>query len=201
MLGVVAVLAVTPRAEAQQGDAPAAEAKPPVGAARDWGFELNPYLWLTMIDGEVDPARFRNRHIKADRGDVLEAFDVGMMGSASVRWKLFLFLTDVAWSRLSDRDPLRDTQVRYELEQEIGWLEALAGYRVYQKPGPPRFQRGVGGFGAGHAPDVAWQAHGLLSYRLTDPLRLSAGYRGQGLEKHNVTLNLHGPVLGASIRY
>ena len=30
---------------------------------------------------------------------------------------------------------------------------------------------------------------------------LTAGYRGQGLEKRDLTLNLHGPVLGASLRF
>ncbi len=114
MLGVLAFLAITVRAEAQQENAPAPEAKPPVDAARDWEVELNPYLWLTMIDGEVDTPRFGNRHINVDLGDVLEAFDVRMMGSTSVRWKRFLFLTDLSWTRLSDRDDLRDTQVRYE---------------------------------------------------------------------------------------
>ncbi|MBY0399705.1 hypothetical protein K2X89_05380 [Myxococcota bacterium] len=249
-------------------------ALPTVAAAgaQDWEFEVGPYLWLSMIDGEVDTARFGNRHFNADLRDVLKAFDAGVMGNASLRWKRFLFLTDLTWSRLSDRDDLADTQVRYELEQEIGWLQALAGYRVYQKGGGlfrssaisearsfdvdafagltytwidnkldlardpgaviPAQNRtirerddwtapylamrlrndftdrveselfvGVGGFGAGNAPDAAWQAYGLLAYAITDHLRLTAGYRGQGLEKGNLTLNLHGPVLGASVRY
>ena len=240
--------------------------------ADDWEFEVGPYLWISMIDGEVETDRFGKRHIKADIGDVMKAFDVGMMGNASVRWNRLLFLTDFSWSRLSDRDNLADSQVRYELEQEIGWLEALAGYRVFQKPGGllgagsesgarsldvdafagltytwldnkldlardpgaviPAQDRtirerddwtapflalrirndftdrlesetfvGVGGFGAGNAPDVTWQAYALLAWKLTDHVRLSAGYRGQGLEKRRIALNLHGPVLGASLRY
>lgn len=269
---VLVVVAVVDRAEAQASDAPASATALTADGKKDWELELSPYVWLSMIDGQVDTARFGNRHIKADLADVMKAFDGGFMGNASVRWKRFIFLTDVTWSRLSDRDNIGDSQVRYELEQEIGWLEALAGYRVYQKSGgllpssgasPARSldvdafagltytwidnkldlrrdpgnvipaqdrtirQRddwtapylalrirndftdrlesetfvGVGGFGAGNAPDVAWQAYTLLSYGITDHLRLSAGYRGQGLEKRNVTLNLHGPVIGASIRY
>lgn len=269
MSGLVVCLATTARA-----DVPADGATAPTAAAvaRDWELELSPYLWLSMIDGEIDTARFGNRHIKADLADVMKAFDGGFMGNASVRWKRFLFLTDLTWSRLSDRDGVGDSQVRYEFEQEIGWLEAIAGYRVYQKPGglfessgasparsldvdafagltytwmdnkldlrrdpgnviPAQDRKirerddwtapylalrirndftdrlesetfvGVGGFGAGNAPEVVWQAYTLLSYGITDHLRLSAGYRGQGLEKRNVTLNLHGPVLGATIRY
>lgn len=251
---------------------PAVQAAPAEGED-DWEFEMGPYLWVSMIDGEVETDRFGKRHFKADIGDVLKAFDVGVMANASVRWKRFLFLTDLTWTRLSDRDNLGDSQVRYELEQEVGWFEALAGYRVYQKRGGlmapagsesltrsldvdafagltytwldnkldlardpgavvPAQRRtirerddwaapflalrirndftdrlesetfvGVGSFGAGDAPDVSWQAYSLLAFAVTDHVRLTAGYRGQGLEKRRIELNLHGPVLGASLRY
>lgn len=275
-------LAIPPLAGAEAGGEPAIAGSPvsnpsAVSASGDgqdeWEFEMGPYVWISMIDGEVETDRFGKRHIEADVSDVFKAFDLGMMGNASVRWNRFLFLTDVTWSRLSDRDNVADTQVRYELEQEVGWLEALAGYRVYRKPGGllaaagseslvrsldvdafagltytwidnkldlardpgaviPAQDRtirerddwaapflalrlrndftdrlesetfvGVGGFGAGDAPDVSWQAYSLLAFAVTDHVRLTAGYRGQGLEKRRIALNLHGPVLGASLRY
>jgi hypothetical protein len=239
---------------------------------RDWEIEFTPYLWVAMVDGEIDTSRYGNRHIKADVGDVLKAFDLGAMGAASVRWKRFIFLTDFAWSRLSDRDGVGDSLVRYELTQEVGWVEFLAGYRVWERAGGllgsggstagrsfdvdafagltytsldnklelrrdpldsiPAQERtirerndwaapfialrlrndfsdrieaetfvGVGGFGAGDAPDAAWQANALLGYAVTKHVKLTAGYRAQGAEKGNIELTLHGPVLGASLRY
>lgn len=269
VLTALAVLTSSPRlAVAAAEQAPA----PTPAAAQDWEFEVGPYLWLSMIDGSVDTTRFGKRHFKADLPDVMKAFDAGFMGNASVRWNRFLFLTDLTWSRLSDRDDVGNSQVRYELDQKIGWLEALAGYRIYQKGGGlfgssavseartfdvdafagltytwidnkldlrrdpgdvvPAVERtirqrddwtapylamrvrndftdrveselfvGVGGFGAGNAPEAVWQAYGLLAYAVTDHLRLTAGYRGQGLEKRDLKLNLHGPVLGASLRF
>lgn len=241
--------------------------------ARDWEFELSPYLWLGMIDGRVETDRYGVRHIEADAGDVLKAFDMGFMMNASARWRRFLFFTDFSWTALSDRDGIGETQIRYELEQEIAWFEALAGYRVYERRGglmggesaaddprafivdafagvtytsidnkldlrrdpllqiPPQERTirerddwaapylalrlrndfthrigaetfvGVGGFGAGAAPDIAWQASANLYYSLNQHMRLSAGYRGQGLEKRSIELALHGPVIGLAMRY
>jgi hypothetical protein len=60
---------------------------------------------------------------------------------------------------------------------------------------------GVGGFGAGDASDVSWQAYSLLAFAVTDHIRPTAGDRGQGLEKRRIVLNLHGPLLGASLRF
>lgn len=60
---------------------------------------------------------------------------------------------------------------------------------------------GVGGLGAGEAPDVSWQATTLVSYQLTTHVRGLLGYRALGAEKDRVQIINHGPMLGLAYRY
>lgn len=240
--------------------------------SRDWEFELQPYLWLAMIDGEVDTDRFGHRHFSADAQDVVKGLDFGAMGSGSVRWKRFLVLVDVAWAEVSERDGIGNDLIRFDVTQQFGWLEVLAGYRLYQQPGGllaraggsgsrsfdldgfagftyswtkleldlardtlsqvPAPEReiqshddwaapylamrvrndftdrlehetfvGVGGFGVGDAPDISWQVTSGFSYAVLANVRMSAGYRALGAGTENLELTMHGPMLGALLRF
>jgi hypothetical protein len=60
---------------------------------------------------------------------------------------------------------------------------------------------GLGGFGAGNAPNLSWQATSLFSYRFTDHWLISAGYRALGSRRTNVHTTFHGPILGLGYRF
>ena len=60
---------------------------------------------------------------------------------------------------------------------------------------------GLGGFGAGEAPNLSWQATSLFSYRFTDHWLISLGYRAQGLRDSNFHTTIHGPMLGLGFRF
>lgn len=100
----------------------------------EWEVEIAPYGWLALAHGQVDTPR-GDQEFTIDAHDVLKAFDLGAMGSVKARWRRFVFLTDVAWAKLSADDALGDTRVDYDAKLKLGWFEALGGYRVYERPG------------------------------------------------------------------
>lgn len=108
-----------------------AAAPPP---PQEWEVEVAPYAWLAMATGRVDTRRGSQR-FTIDAHEVLSSFDLGVFGSVKGRWRRFVFLTDVAWAKLSDDAGLGDTEVRFDVTQKLGWFEALGGYRVYERPG------------------------------------------------------------------
>ena len=109
-----------------------ASASPP--PAPEWEVEIAPYGWLALATGRVDTRRGTER-FTVDAHEVLSDFDLGAFGTVKARWRRFVFLTDVAWAKLSDDDEIGDTLVSYDATVKLGWFEALGGYRVYEHPG------------------------------------------------------------------
>jgi hypothetical protein len=130
-IGAGAIAAVVALAQS----APGARAAAPPEDAKDWEVELSAYGWLSLLHGSVDTDRFGSESFTVTAKDVLESLDLAAFASASARWRRFVFFTDFAWARLSDDGGVGDTLVRYDLTQKLGWFEALAGYRVYRRPG------------------------------------------------------------------
>jgi len=60
---------------------------------------------------------------------------------------------------------------------------------------------GLGGFGAGDAPNLAWQVTSLFSYAISEHWFLTAGYRALGARDENLHLTLHGPIVGGAFRF
>lgn len=239
---------------------------------KDWEVEIEPYGWLALAWGQIETDRFGKETFTVDAHEVLDTFDLGAMGAVKLRWRRFVALLDVAWAKLSADDEIGNTRVSFDMTQELGWFEALAGYRVYERPGglfgtpapveprvfcvdvmggltyswaeleldlsrdplleiPPqernvddeedwlapylalrfhndftnRFRMemliGVGGFGAGDAPDVMWQVTPLFGYAITEHVFLNAGYRALGRHDSDVDLIFHGPIMGATFRF
>ena len=102
---------------------------------KDWELELSPYGWLSLTHGVVDTKRFGSEAFTIDAPDILSSLDLAVFGSVKGRWQRFVFLTDFAWAKLSTDNGVGDSRVRYDVTQKLGWFEALAGYRVYRKPG------------------------------------------------------------------
>src|SRR5262245_27393634 len=113
-----------------------ASASPP--PAPEWEVEIAPYGWLVMASGRVDTRRGTER-FTIDAHDVLSSLDLGAMGAVKGRWWRFVFLTDVAWAKLSSDDEIQEIigggQVNFDITNKLGWFEALGGYRVYERPG------------------------------------------------------------------
>jgi opacity protein-like surface antigen len=239
---------------------------------KDWEVELAPYGWLALAHGAVDTQRFGREEFTIDAHDVLSSFDLGAMAAVKARYRRWVAIVDVAWAKLSSKGGLGDTLVRYDVTDKLGWLEALGGYRVYERPGglfgganasdertfgidalvgityvwtnleldlhrnpilpiPPQERHiqvsdhfvapylatrfvndfterirhetllGLGGFGAGEAPNLTWQVTSLLSYRFTDRWLISAGYRALGLRNDDFHVTFHGPILGLGYRF
>jgi hypothetical protein len=109
-----------------------ATAAPP--PAPEWEVEIAPYGWLALAHEQVDTPR-GEQEFTIDAHEVLKSFDLAAMGAVKARWRRFVFLTDVAWAKLSADDEVGDTEVSFDLTQKLGWFEALGGYRVYERPG------------------------------------------------------------------
>jgi hypothetical protein len=250
----------------------AGEASAAAPPEKDWEVEIAPYGWLALAHGRIETARFGDEEFTIDADEVIESLDLGAMGAVKARWRRFVFVGDVAWAKLSDDGGLGDTLVRYDVTQKLGWFEALAGYRVYERAGgllgtpspgdtrrfgldllgglvyswlkveldlsrdplaqiPPqersidrdadwvapylalRFHDdftarlrhetllGIGGFGVGDAPHVAWQATSLLSYAITEHWLLTGGYRALGGRYPDLHTTFHGPIVGLGFRF
>lgn len=140
-----------------------AGAEPP--PAKDWEVEIAPYGWLALAQGRVETP-VGTQEFTIDAHDVIDSIDLGAMGAVKLRWRRWVALFDVAWAKLSADDEIGNSQVSFDLTQKLGWFEALAGYRVYEKPG--------GLFGTPAAADrriFAFDAMGGLTYSWAD-LRL-----------------------------
>ena len=111
---------------------PDAAAEPP--PAKDWEVEIAPYGWLALAHGQVDTP-LGKEDFTIDAHDVLDSFDLAAMGAVKLRWNRWVAHFDALWAKLSADDEIRQSQVSFDLTQKLGWFEALAGYRVYDKPG------------------------------------------------------------------
>src|SRR5262245_54096700 len=88
-----------------------------------------------MAEGVADAERLRKQEVSAEPNEVLHHFKRGAMGAAKARWHRIVFQVDLDWAKLSDDNDIGNTQVSYDLDLKLGWLQALGGYRVYSKPG------------------------------------------------------------------
>ena len=81
--------------------AAAADLVPPAEPESDWTFTLIPYVWLAGLSGDV--AAFGAPEVDVDLsiGDVLDHFDIGLMGAAEARNGRFSLATDLLWVKLS----------------------------------------------------------------------------------------------------
>jgi len=60
---------------------------------------------------------------------------------------------------------------------------------------------GLGAFGAGDAPNLAWQVKSLFSYAISEHWFLTAGYRALGFRDDDLDMTFHGPMLGGGFRF
>lgn len=124
----------------------------------EWEVEIAPYGWFSLAHGTVDTP-LGKQEFTIDASDVIDSIQLGAMGAVKLRWRRWVALFDVDWAKLSTKDGVRSTRVDFKLTEKIGFFEALAGYRVYERPG--------GLFGTPSATDrriFAFDAMGGLTY-------------------------------------
>ena len=65
-----------------------------------WTFTIAAYGWLAGLEGDVG-ARGRTTHVDASIGDILDHFDIAVMGLAEARYERFGVFTDLNYVKLS----------------------------------------------------------------------------------------------------
>jgi hypothetical protein len=78
--------------------APAQEQAP---APTGWTFNAAPYAWLAGIDGSIGQFGFPPVDVDASVGDILENFDIGLMGAGEARNGQWGIAMDFMYVRLS----------------------------------------------------------------------------------------------------
>jgi opacity protein-like surface antigen len=135
------------------GSAAAADLAPPeepVAPDGGWTFTFAPYLWAAGMQGDI--AQFGLPEVEVDLSftDILDHFDIGVMGVAEARHDRFGILTDLMYIKLSADnhiDPKGPVVAQVDLSSETltvlgaleyrliddaaGSLDALAGARLW----------------------------------------------------------------------
>lgn len=110
-------------------------AEPP--PAKDWEVELLGYAWLPAIDGSIERPNGHTEHFSMGAIDLLEDLELGAMGRVNVRWRRWLLLVDGLWTKLDQDERLQRNRLRIDadVEFQMALAQALAGYRVFSRPG------------------------------------------------------------------
>jgi opacity protein-like surface antigen len=135
------------------GPAAAADLAPPeepVAPDGGWTFTFAPYLWAAGMQGDIAQFGLPEVDVDLSFSDIMQNFDIGVMGVGEARHDRFGILTDLMYVRLSagnhvdpkgpidaDVDLTTETftflgAAEYRLiDNEAGTLDALAGARLW----------------------------------------------------------------------
>ena len=96
---------------------------------------FTPYLWFAGMHGTTGVRGF-NTSVKASPGDLLSHFNMGLMGTTSIRKNHFVMPVDLMWIRLTDNhslpeNPIGFTSIDFRAGQFL--LTPAAGYRIVDK--------------------------------------------------------------------
>ena len=115
----------------------AADLVPPSEPESEWTFTVAPYVWLAGISGDV--ASFGAPEVEVDLsiGDVLEHFDIGLMGVAEARNGRFSLAADLLWVKLSAQEntPFGILAHDVELTVEMLMLTGVGAYSLFYEEG------------------------------------------------------------------
>jgi opacity protein-like surface antigen len=128
-------LSLAPGVEAQVNRVPEAQAEKPA-----WRFSVTPYLWGTGLEGQVGVAG-RISDVSIGVGDVIDDFDIGVMGLVEARKELWALRADVFFLNLGDEVDgvtvdLSELMLQPELGRTIltrpwGSIDAVVGVRYW----------------------------------------------------------------------
>ena len=89
-------LTLATSAEAQENRVPNAQGEEPA-----WRFSFTPYLWGAGLNGQVGVAG-RSTDVDISVGDVIDDFDIGVMGLVEARKALWALRADVVFLNLGN---------------------------------------------------------------------------------------------------
>ena len=128
-------LRLAPGVEAQVNRVPEAQAEKPA-----WRFSVTPYLWGAGLEGQVGVAG-RISDVSIGVGDVIDDFDIGVMGLVEARKELWALRADVFFLNLGDEVDgvtvdLSELMLQPELGRTIlaqpwGGIDAVVGVRYW----------------------------------------------------------------------
>jgi hypothetical protein len=119
----------------------------------DWQFEVAPYFWAPSVEATVGIRRLPTVSVEASFGDILDQFDIGLLGRFNARKGRFGFGTDFLWLNLGaqlspDRPVILILEPEVDMRQFVGegfatfrfaegaaekpiWAEAILGARYF----------------------------------------------------------------------
>jgi hypothetical protein len=107
-----------------------------------WTFDFEPYVWLAGINGDVGAyVNPLNRKVTGEIdesiSDVLQSFDIGLMGLAQARNGRFSVAADIFWVKLSSDGSFDGDRfdVNGDLTTENLMLTGVVGYSFIQEDG------------------------------------------------------------------
>jgi opacity protein-like surface antigen len=128
-------LTLASNAEAQDNRVPNAQGEVPA-----WRFTFTPYLWGAGLNGRVGVAG-RSTDVDISVGDVIDDFDIGVMGLVEARKELWVLKTDVFFLNLGHQVDggtldLSELMLQPEVGRTIlsrswGGIDALVGARYW----------------------------------------------------------------------
>jgi hypothetical protein len=84
------------------GSASAADLVQPAEPEDEWVFTVAPYVWAAGLSGDVAQFGLPEVDVDVTFSDILEHFDIGLMGAAEARNGRFSLAADLLWVKLSD---------------------------------------------------------------------------------------------------
>ena len=113
--------------------ATAADLVPPPEPESEWTFTVAPYGWLSGIKGNVAAFGAPKVDVDLSISEVLDKFDIGLMGVAEARNGRFSVGADVFWVKLSDKEntPFGILANDVELTAETLMLTGVGAYSIY----------------------------------------------------------------------
>jgi hypothetical protein len=140
-----------------------------------WHFNLAPYMWMPGVKGDVAVANLPSVAVDASFSDILDNFDIGLLGRFDARKDRFGLGVDFVWMNLGL--PAAQTQVadftvdlRQFVAEGIGFyrvasggradnpahLDVLAGVRYTTTRTRLKAESAGGGGGSGDFQDLDW---------------------------------------------
>jgi hypothetical protein len=117
--------------------ATAADLVQPPEPESEWIFTVAPYAWLGGLEGDV--AAFGAPEVEVDLsiGDVLDHFDIGLMGVVEARNGRFSFGADLFWVKLSAQEdtPFGILFREVELTAEMLMATGIGAYSLLYEEG------------------------------------------------------------------
>ena len=100
-----------------------------------WTFTIAAYGWLAGLEGDVG-ARGRTTHVDASIGDILDHFDIAVMGLAEARYERFGVFTDLNYVKLSASGdtPLGILASSVDFTTQVLMWTAAGEYRLIEQP-------------------------------------------------------------------